>query len=169
MEICVVGRLTTMAYVVRRPKDSWEIRLSKQTPAGPRAKTLASFRELDDAALEHALARSDGELDIEAVRSAARRAGAPVALEPIEAGASRLIAELSAGESLREPLRRALLTTLEVSDDLSDAERAALAWLGAGPERRGDALRDLLLVADRIPRRRTKPRRRFPRLDSTAE
>src|ERR1700687_4471424 len=52
----IVVRLPTM-FVVRRPADRWELRESTLTPSGPRSRTLATFRELDDQTIRHATAR----------------------------------------------------------------------------------------------------------------
>jgi hypothetical protein len=66
-----------MAYVVARPKGRFEIRESLHTPAGPRARSLASFDVLTDAVLAKAARRAQRPFDVGAVFASARRAGAP--------------------------------------------------------------------------------------------
>lgn len=159
-----------MAYVVQRRSGGWELRSSQATPAGPRSRTLASFRVLTDEVIERALERAGGELDAEGIRAAARRAGAPVARQPAIAAAARLLGELSRGSSLPLGWSRLLAGVLGADGEPpTDGERAAAAWADATPEQRGRALRDLLLLADRIgaPRRAARPR--FPRLVSASE
>ena len=41
-----------MAYVTARRDGAFEVRESRSTPAGPRSRTLATFRELDAATIE---------------------------------------------------------------------------------------------------------------------
>jgi hypothetical protein len=47
------------------------------------------------------------------------------------------------------------------------SELAVASWIGAAPERHGRALRELLGLADRIPKRRRESELRFPALRST--
>jgi len=47
-----------MAFVVPTKKGSFEIRESRSTAAGPRSRTLASFKELTDETIEKARARA---------------------------------------------------------------------------------------------------------------
>jgi hypothetical protein len=63
-----------MAYVVTRPKGRFEIRESVHTDKGPRARSLASFKELSDEVLTRARRRASRPFDAEAVRSSAQRA-----------------------------------------------------------------------------------------------
>jgi hypothetical protein len=65
-----------MAYVVARPKGRYEIRESVHTAKGPRARSLANFRQLSDEALDRARRRASRPFDTEAVRAAAERAAA---------------------------------------------------------------------------------------------
>lgn len=157
-----------MAYVIRQKSGSWEIRESRATPRGPRSRTLASFRELTPEAIRQALERASAPLDAGEIRAAARRAGAPVAGAG-HAGA-RLIAALGGGPPPPPGLRRVLLEALgsRPRKAVTDNERAASEWLGASPERRGETLRDLLLLADRVPQRRRARALRFPRIVSRA-
>jgi hypothetical protein len=157
-----------MAHVVRQKSGSWEIRESRATPRGPRSRTLASFRELTPEVIRRARERASAPLDAEQVRDAARRAGAPVAAAG-QAGA-KLIAALAGGPPPPPGLRRVLLEALgsRPRNAVTDNERAASEWLGASPERRGETLRELLLLADRLPHRRRARVPRFPRIVSRA-
>ena len=65
-------------FVVRRPGNRWELRESTLTPSGPRSRTLATFRELDNQTIRHATARSPA-IDPQTLTTLCRRAGAPVA------------------------------------------------------------------------------------------
>jgi fermentation-respiration switch protein FrsA (DUF1100 family) len=147
-----------MAYIVRRLRGGFEVRESALTPRGPRSRTLASFSLLTEDVVARVRARSADPPDAEALRSSAVRAGAPVAAARGDTAALTLIAELAAGRPVAPGLRHALLVSLE-GDDGGDA----LRWATATDEERGRALRDLLLLADRIPRRRRGPLR-FPHL-----
>ena len=50
-----------------------------------------------------------------------------------------------------------------IEDDIMDAVLDVAPWIGAPAAERGDVLRDLLLLADRLPSRRS-PQLTFPRL-----
>ncbi len=65
-----------MAYVVARPRGRFEIRESVHTPKGPRARSLASFTELNDEVLARASRRASRPFDPDAVRASAARAAA---------------------------------------------------------------------------------------------
>jgi len=161
-----------MAFVVPTRKDTFEVRESQTTSGGPRSRTLVSFHELTDEAIEKAQKRAARPLSAEELRRAARRAGAPVAGRPTDRAARELIADLAKGEELNPKLRRLL------GDALGDAwsepasssgvARSAAEWIAATPQQRGKVLVDLLLLADALPSggRRGKPLR-FPRLQST--
>lgn len=155
-----------MAYVVSRPRDTWELRESRTTPRGPRSRTLASFRVLDADTITRALERASTPLETHGILRAAQRAGAPIAVPAANHAAAALLRELGRGREPSTGLRRAVLGVLGAGEPLSDAERSAAAWLGASAEERGAALRDLLLLADRVPQRRRGAKPRFPRLDS---
>ncbi len=160
-----------MAYVVARPGGAWEIRESHTTAAGPRARTLATFRTLTPDVVEHARARSPEPLDAQELRDIALRAGAPVAARSPNQTAGELLAELAAGGSPPRPaLRKLLLDAIDpgAGEPVSDSARAAARWVTASPGRRGETLRDLLLLSDRLPARRVPSRARFPRIRSTA-
>jgi len=87
-----------MAFIVPTKKGSFEIRESRSTPAGPRSRTLASFRELTDEAIDKARARAMKPPTADELREAALRAGAPVAPPPIDRAARELIGRLAKGE-----------------------------------------------------------------------
>jgi hypothetical protein len=74
-----------MAFVVARPKGRFEIRESVHTPQGPRARSLANFKELDEEVLARARRRATRPFDTNAVRAAAaaRAAAARSAPSPI--------------------------------------------------------------------------------------
>lgn len=98
--------------------------------------------------------------------AAARRAGAPVAGSEADVAANQLLRGLERGEKLSERLRRLLADRLGQAPPLSDAARSAAGWAGASPTERGEALCDLLLLADAIPAPRTERPRTVPRLKS---
>lgn len=158
-----------MAFVVQRPKGVWELRSSIATPKGPRSRTLVSFRSLSADAVEQAVERSGGSLTPAEVRTAARRAGAPVALAATRQAAADLSQELSRGgglpESWRRPLRDLLAGSAGDPDSAADAEAIA-DWAGADPARRGEALRQLLLLADAIGNRTRPGELAFPGLST---
>jgi hypothetical protein len=147
-----------MAFVGGRPGGRFEVRESRATPRGPRARTLATFTSLDDAVVAHVIERAEVPVDVHGLVHAARRAGAAVTVgaSPADAAARALLAEIRAGHQPSPALAAALSEAVEPDIDVSDSVRAAAAWSGATPEERGDALRDLLLLADRLP----VPRRR---------
>ncbi|HYM53833.1 MAG TPA: hypothetical protein VES97_00610 [Solirubrobacteraceae bacterium] len=157
-----------MAYIVARPAGTWEVRESRSTPDGPRSRTLATFRTLTPAVLERAGGRASKPLDPSDLRRAAVRAGAPVAGDDVDRAAGELLGELAAGRAPRPVLRRLLLETLdrERPARTSASARAAARWIAATPQQRGETLRDLLLLADRLPAPRRPGSARFPRLRS---
>lgn len=158
-----------MAYIVARKTGAWEIRESHNTDAGPRSRTLASFRTLTPTVIERARARSSKDLSEDELRKAARRAGAPVATTSSDAAAGELMAELAAGRRPRPLLARLLVQALSNDGPQpTDNAQAAAAWISASPERRGETLRDLLLLTDHLPRRPQRERARFPRIPSRA-
>ena len=162
-------------YVVSRPDGAWELRQSFVSDAGPRARTLARFRVLTPDVLAHADGRVGGGIDREAVRRAAKRAGAPIADDAGSVAARTLVAEIAKDEGPPAHWRRLLAAAL-ASDaprlQLLDSERAALPWMNATPAERGRALTDLLALADAIPpspaRTGRRPPLRFPRLGAGA-
>lgn len=162
-----VGTLPTMAYIVPKKSGSWEIRESTATPAGPRSRTLASFRELTPEVIERAGARATARLDRRALTMLAHRAGAPVAAAPADAAAAALLAELSHGDTPSPGLHRLLVAALGPADrEPTDSEQAMAPWLAMTARARGANLRDLLLMADAIPTSPPRDRPRFPRIAS---
>lgn len=163
----IVVELPTMAYITRHPSGSWEIRESRTTAAGPRSRTLATFSTLTPEVVSRAQERADRPLQPTQLRQAARRAGAPVAPPVSDRAAGELIAELAAGRRPRPELVRLLVDSLQGEPTSSaDNARAAAAWIGASPQKRGRTLHDLLLLVDHLPRRERPERPRFPRIAS---
>jgi hypothetical protein len=153
-------------YVVPRQTGSWEMRESRLTPRGPRSRTLATFRTLTPDVIERVQARSSKHLGSDEIRRVAARAGAPVELPAADRAAAALLGDLGAGRSPRPVLRRLLAEALagQAEAESSNAQAAA-AWIARSLAERGDALRDLLLLTDRLPARQ-RPPTRAPRLDS---
>lgn len=164
-----------MAFVVPSRSGRFEIRESENTSRGPRSKTLASFRELTEDVIEQARAKAATPPNAEELRRAARRAGAPVAREPIEQAARELIAELAKGSRLDPTLRQILTELLERGyresrgpSPRNEAARAVSTWMAATTEEKGRALMDLLLLADAFPSGGRKGKSLdFPKLNST--
>jgi hypothetical protein len=158
-----------MAYVVPHRAGTWEIRESRTTSTGPRSHTLASFRTLTAEVVRQAQARSSRPLDHDALRRAATRVGAPVAASSSDRATGELLMELTAGRQPRPPLRRLLLDALQGRPaESSDNARAAAEWIGTTPQQRGETLRDLLLLTDRLPRRRRPAQLSFPPVHSAS-
>jgi hypothetical protein len=158
-----------MAFVLDRGAGAWEIRESHTTAAGPRSRTLATFRTLTPATIAHAQARSSKDLDASKLRQAARRAGAPVAAPPSDRSAGELLGQLAEGQRPRPLLARLLVQALsQDGGQPTDNFQAAAAWIAASSERRGETLRDLLLLSDYLPQARTREHQRFPRIASRA-
>ncbi len=165
-----------MAFVVATKPGRFEIRESRSTPAGPRSRTLASFKELDGEAIEKARARAESPLDVDQLRRAAARVGAPIAPSPADRAARDLLARLAKGEEPSPMLRRLILGALgetggdrpRQADAVSDAARSASEWISASPTERGETLEDLLRLTDAIPLRRRSETVDFPRLSSRA-
>ena len=143
-----------MAFIVPNRRGKFEIRESRSTPDGPRSRTLATFDQLTDEVIGKAGEKASAPLDPEDLRAAARRAGATVAPAPADRAARDLIAELGRGEEIAPGLRTMLVDLLakhEMSRSASDAPHSIAEWAAATPEKRGDALEDLLLLADALP------------------
>jgi hypothetical protein len=154
-----------MAYVVGRAGRRWEIRESVHTPAGPRARSLATFETLDDGAIDRARRAATRPIDQNQVRAAARRVGAPVAEAASDAAARTLLAELAAGRAPSPALRRLLINRLVAAGPMPElsGDDGIADWAGASPADRGAALHDLLELADRLPAPR-RGRLQYPRL-----
>jgi hypothetical protein len=150
-----------MAYVTANGSGTFEVRESRSTPAGPRSRTLASFRELDEATIRKVIDRAEKAPTRDELIDAVLRAGALLAPAPVEAAARALLRSLARGETLSSRNRRLLLDALD-GESMSAAE-----WLGTPLSERGVALRDLLGLGDAIPFRRRPDHSSFPRIDST--
>jgi hypothetical protein len=161
-----------MAFVVPTKRGSFEVRESRTTPAGPRSRTLVTFREMSDEVIEKARSRAAKPPSAEQLRVAAARAGAPLSGPPVDRAARETLRLVAGGERLDPMLRRLLLDALSPQEErgrsatVSDAARSATQWIGASPERRGEALRDLLELADALPIRIRSEEIGFPRLKS---
>lgn len=156
-----------MAFITRRGTGAWEIRESHSTPDGPRSRTLATFRLLTPEVIEQARERSSKPLNEAELYGTARRVGAPIAQRRSDRAAGELLAELAMGQGPRRALKRILLDALrEGEHESTDSARAAAAWVMVSSERRGETLRDLLLLVDSLPRTSRRKRARFPRIES---
>jgi hypothetical protein len=165
-----------MAFVVPKKRGAFEVRESRNTPEGPRSRTLATFTELTDEVIEKARDRASQPFDREKLREAAIRAGAPVAGLPVDEAARETLRLLARGDKVEPMLKRLLLDALEREDRsdrpadpdalVSDAARSATEWIGASPAERGEVLRDLLEFADAVPIRLRPKEIGFPRLRS---
>lgn len=154
------------------------MRESRNTPDGPRSRTLATFTELTDEVIEKARERAtESAPDADDLRKAAIRAGAPVPGPPVDEAARETLRLLAQGQDLEPMLKRLLLDALEREDRsdrptdpdalVSDAARSVSEWIGVSPNRRGEVLRDLLEFADAVPIRLRPKEIGFPRLRST--
>ena len=150
-----------MTFVTAVRSGSFEVRESRSTPDGPRSRTLASFRELDEATIEKVIERAEKTPERDDLIRAALRAGATVAPPPADEAARSLMRSLAHGEAPSAMHRRLLL------DGLNGESSSAAEWMGASPAERGEALHDLLLLADAVPIRRRPRKIVFPRIDST--
>jgi hypothetical protein len=152
-----------MAFVTSGRNGTFEVRESRLTPKGPRSRTLATFRELDSATIEKVIARAEQPTTRGKLAQAAMRAGAAVAVPPVDEAARSLLRSIARGEQLDRKLRTLLL------DSLSGEGRSAEEWLGTSLHERGDALVDLLLLTDAVPVRARPKTIAFPHLDSTQD
>jgi hypothetical protein len=153
-----------MAYVVARRGRGFEIRESVSTAAGPRSRTLATFRSISPGVIEQAAARATTAFDARRVWAAAVAAGARTSTPAADVAARALLTELALGRPPSPGLRRHLAEALR---DGGAAAGGIDEWLATSPRERGLALRDLLALADRLPRgERSGPR--FPRLRSSS-
>jgi hypothetical protein len=102
------------------------------------------------------MARSP-DVDPQTLRTLCRRAGAPVVPSPPDNAAAQLLAALAHDEHPRPRIARIVAAELGATGaSATDSERAAARWLNATPAERGQTLRDLLLLADRLPARKSK-------------
>lgn len=154
-----------MAFVVARRDGRFEIRESALTPRGPRARTLAVFRAMSPAVLDHAEERAGAPLDRDALGARARALGAPV-VDDAAVLARELLGEMRRGRRVPAALAAAVAAGLGGRGTWSppDSVAPALDWMGASDERRGRALRDLLRLASRVPARPRPATLDFPPL-----
>jgi len=156
-----------MAYIVSRADGRHEIRESRLTPRGPRARTLATFRVLTDAVLDHAESRAETRFDRERVIQIAIDRDIPRAPDDPAALSLRLVAAMERHGPLPEAFADVLRDALSPgSVTMSDTLNPAREWIAATATDRGDTLRDLLRMTDRLPERPRPPRRHFPRISS---
>ncbi|MBM3658423.1 MAG: hypothetical protein FJW95_02830 [Actinobacteria bacterium] len=167
-----------MAFVVERaarpgtagtgPVRRFEVRESVVTDRGPRARSLVTFTELDEVAMAKARARALRPFDDTEVTAAARRLGAPVVVESaVERHARALLAELRRGNRPPPVLAALIVRALGVTPEIDDNVEAAAEWIGVDDGPRGEAIADLLDLADAMPagaRRSDQPS--FPRIES---
>lgn len=157
-----------MAFIVSRPNGTWEARESFRTEAGPRSRSLATFRELSPQVIQRIVERVSKPLDIEDLRQRALRAGVPTAT-----GVDRLSARVAREITLDGPPSRSrsiLLTdALRDKSELPHHLARMKLWAGATDDERADALADLLRASRAFPpvdweKRDRRPR--FPRIET---
>ena len=161
-----------MAYLIRRPGGSVQIRECSRTECGPRSRTLASFRgALNAHVLDQAARRAERPFDREDLIAKARIMGIGWT-SSTNVAARQLIKRLRRGRALDPVLVRLLresLSKMEETELTDDLEEAA-DWVGASDEERGAALRGLLRLSDAIVRSRDAlpPRlgEPYPQIDS---
>ena len=157
-----------MAFLVARKDGRFEIRESVATPAGPRARTLASFRELDDDVLDRAATNARRGLDRAAIQERAAQLAVPRTTDRASRAARSLIAELRWGRRPAPALIRLLRDELPADPrPTPDTIEQAVEWIGKTDRQRGEAIADLLNFGDALPRREREPRSRFPRIRSS--
>lgn len=162
-----------MAFVIRRGDGRFEVRESRATPRGPRARTLVTFHAIDDEVLDRAERRAHGPFARDAIRRRATELGAPAGGSPAQSAGRRLLTELGRGRRPSPAVTRLLTRGLDRAgpgaglEQTADSLAGALGWIDATPDARGRALRDLLLLADRLPSHRRSRLPRFPRIASS--
>ena len=157
-----------MAYIVSRKDGRFEIRESMATPRGPRSRTLATFRRLSDEVLDHAESRARTRFDRRAIRQRAETRGVPQHVADPARRARRLLEDIVQDRPVPSRLIEAIRAQIDLipRSDAPDTLPPATGWLGATAADHGDALRDLLRVADRIPMRPRPDATPFPRIRS---
>lgn len=141
--------MPTMAFATETRPGRWELRESVKTPAGPRARTLASFAELDAEHIHLIVERSKTGVSAGDAVQAARRAGAPVALAPADAAAIALLRTIGDGRQISPGLKRLLVDALG-DGPMRPATQEALEYIGLSAKQRGAQLVDLLLLTNAI-------------------
>jgi hypothetical protein len=109
-----VGKLPTMAYIVKKTSGRFEIRESVQTDAGPRSRTLADFPALNETVLDLARSRATTPFDDSKIRAGARKLGTPVE-EPQDQLARQLLRFMSRGHMPSPVHQKSLLRALQRS------------------------------------------------------
>jgi hypothetical protein len=155
-----------MAFVVARKGGRFEIRESVATSRGPRARTLVSFRTLDDDVIARARARARGRLDVEKIRARALTLAIPERADAAAVTACRLIGELRRGEAVPPRLAAELRSLLaQPTGEMPDSLDDVIEWVGVDDGQRGRAARELHAFASAFPPtpRAEKPLE-FPRI-----
>ncbi len=157
-----------MAFVVTRRDGRFEIRESVSTPQGPRARTLATFRAVNDTVLLQAERRAERPFDRRKVEAKALAVGASRDTRETVRLAHSLLEDLHLGRSLPPLLAAALAHRLaDTHTPMPDSLPPLADWIGSTPQERGEALRDLLRLTDRLPAARRRRGKAFPRLASS--
>ncbi len=162
-----------MAYLIARGSGRFEIRETCSSSGVTRTRSLAGFRgSLSPDVLERAAARASKPFDAARIRARASELGVLVTNRRDDRAARALLAHLRSGFPVDPILVTILRGALErapaapIPEDLADAAE----WIGVSAARRGEALRGLLRVSDRIMRARLpgreKPPLDFPRFSS---
>jgi hypothetical protein len=160
-----------MAHIRQRREGTFEIRESRRTSKGPRARVLASFTgALTNRILDLAEARATQPWNRDDLITRARAKGIRCVESLAESDARRLLIDLRRNRALDSNLVQLLM------DELSQMEAKELPveledvvdWLGANASERGSALRGLLRLSDQIVQSRSRPLNRpeslYPRL-----
>lgn len=160
-----------MAHIRERREGTFEIRESRRTPKGPRARVLASFTgALTNRVLDLAEANATQPWNRNDLVAQARAKGIPYVESLADSDARRLLIDLRRNRTLDSNLVQLLMDELsqmeakEIPVELEDA----VDWLGADAAERGSALRGLLRLSDQIVQSRSRPLKRpdsvYPRL-----
>ena len=155
-----------MAYVVGRPDERWDLRESDSTRRAPKphARELQGADPQDP---EHARDRSSKPLEMSdpqrrqacwVLRSSPATWTVPLGnCWPRSRPGGRPAVRFAASWSTRSSQARQGRPT---------SARGAARWAASTPAQRGETLRDLLELADRLPPARRSGQQRFPRIDS---
>jgi hypothetical protein len=161
--------MPTMAFVTAKSNGRFEVRESRQTPAGPRSTTLATFRVFSGDVVDQVTSRALRPVDVDRLRDGARKLGAPLEDERPDHLARQLLGEIARGHSPAPGLRRVLADVLDRSAMPGEGRLGDLAqWIEVSDDARAAALVNLLGLADAIPVRKRQEELAFPRLSSSA-
>lgn len=142
-----------MAYLVARPDGRYEIRESRRGKSGPIARSLSTFKILDRSSLDRARANCRGKFDQDQIVKRAKELGVPTQLvgDATEL-ALNLVAEIRSGAALAPGVaavvREALPETPAIDPGIAEA---VAEWAGRSDRDRGDALLELMLLAEQYP------------------